>query len=112
MQQSGRMGFRIVIGVPRPDAELVEEFRRIASSNLADAMGRFGFMDSGIRRRCGRGLCGVAVTVNNRPADNPRSSSPIRPLRALESEPPGGLLDCQQVVALAAHGLSRSSGVA
>ena len=70
MQQSGRMGFRIVIGVPMPDAELVEEFRRIASSNLADAMGRFGFMDSGIRRRCGRGLCGVAVTVNNRPADN------------------------------------------
>ncbi len=68
--QSGRMGFRIVTGVPRPDAELVEEFRRFASSNLADAMGRFGFMDRGIRRRSGGALCGVAVTVNSRPADN------------------------------------------
>ena len=70
MQQSGRMGFRIVTGVPRPDAGLVERFRGIASSNLADAMGRFGFMDSGIRRRSGSGLCGVAVTVNSRPGDN------------------------------------------
>lgn len=70
MQQSGRMGFRIVTDVPRPDAGLVEEFRGIASSNLADALGRFGFMDPGIRRRSGGGLCGVAVTVNSRPADN------------------------------------------
>ncbi len=70
MRQSGRMGFRIVADVPRPDAGLVEEFRGIASSNLADAMGRFGFMDSGIRRRSGGGMCGVAVTVNSRPADN------------------------------------------
>ena len=70
MQQCGRMGFRIVTNAPRPDAGLVEGFQGIASSNLADAMGRFGFMDSGIRRRSGGGLCGVAVTVNSRPGDN------------------------------------------
>ena len=70
MQQSGRMGFRIVTGVSRSDAVLVEQFRGIASSNLADAMGRFHFMDPGIRARSGDELCGVAVTVNSRPGDN------------------------------------------
>jgi regulator of RNase E activity RraA len=42
----------------------------MASSNLADAMGRFNFMDPGIRPRSGLPLCGTAVTVNCRPADN------------------------------------------
>lgn len=70
MQQSGRMGFRIVSGVPRPDAGLVEQFRGLASSNLADAMGRFHFMDPGIQARSGVALCGIAVTVCSRPGDN------------------------------------------
>lgn len=42
----------------------------MASSNLADAMGRFNFMDGGIQARSGLPLCGLAVTVNARPADN------------------------------------------
>jgi 4-hydroxy-4-methyl-2-oxoglutarate aldolase len=70
MGQIGTIGFRIVTDVPRPPAELVERFRGLASSNLADAMGRFHFMDPGIRSRSVLPLCGVAVTVSARPADN------------------------------------------
>ena len=64
------LGFRILDAPPRLDAALVDAFRGLASSNVADAMGRFGFMDPGIQSRTGRPLCGVAVTVNARPADN------------------------------------------
>ena len=42
----------------------------MASSNLADAMGRFNFMDPAIQSRSSLPLCGLAVTVNARPADN------------------------------------------
>jgi len=64
------LGFRILPAPPRLDDALVARFRGAASSNLADAMGRFGFMDPGIRSRSGLPLCGVAVTVDTRPADN------------------------------------------
>jgi regulator of RNase E activity RraA len=50
--------------------DLLARFRGLASSNLADAMGRFNFMDPAIQSRSGLPLCGVAVTVNARPADN------------------------------------------
>ena len=70
MAQSGRIGFRIFDTTPRPDAELVTRFRDFATPNLADAMGRFHFMDAGIQSRTGLSLCGVAVTVLTRPADN------------------------------------------
>ena len=70
MAQSGRMGFRISDAPPRPDAELVNKFRDFATPNLADAMGRFHFMDAGIQPRTGLPLCGVAVTIMTRPADN------------------------------------------
>lgn len=33
-------------------------------------MGRFNFMDAGVQSRTGLPLCGIAVTVNARPADN------------------------------------------
>jgi regulator of RNase E activity RraA len=65
-----RLGFRILPAPPRLDDKLIREFRGMASSNVADAMGRFGFMDPGIVSRAGLPLCGVAVTVNARPADN------------------------------------------
>ena len=65
-----KLGFRIISGTPRPPADLVEAFRGKASSNLADAMGRFHFMDPGIVTRTRLPLCGVAVTVNARPGDN------------------------------------------
>lgn len=66
----GRIGFRILPSPPRLDASLVSAFRGLASSNVADAMGRFNFMDPGIRSRTGLPLCGLAVTVNARPGDN------------------------------------------
>ena len=65
-----RLGFRILPAPPRLDDKLIREFRGMASSTVADAMGRFGFMDPGIVSRSGLALCGVAVTVNARPADN------------------------------------------
>ena len=64
------LGFRILDAPPRLDAALIDAFRGLASSNVADAMGRFGFMDPGIQSRSGLPLCGLAVTVNARPADN------------------------------------------
>ena len=65
-----RLGFRILPTPPRLDDALVRAFQGMASSNVADAMGRFGFMDPGIQSRSGLPVCGIAVTVNARPADN------------------------------------------
>ena len=70
MPGHGRLGFRILPSPPRLDDALVRQFRGLASSNLADAMGRFDFMDPGIQARSGLPLCGLAVTVNARPGDN------------------------------------------
>src|SRR3979411_1770913 len=67
---AGKLGFRVLPSPARLNASLVARFRGMASSNLADAMGRFNFMDSGIRSRSGLPLAGLAVTVNCRPADN------------------------------------------
>ena len=66
----GKPGFRILTSPPRLSADLLARFRGIASSNVADAMGRFGFMDAGMQSRSGFALCGLAVTVQCRPADN------------------------------------------
>ena len=70
MATAGKLGFRVLPTPPRLDAALVDRFRGLASPNLADAMGRFNFMDPGMRSRTGLTLCGLAVTVNARPADN------------------------------------------
>ena len=70
MPPAGKLGFRILPPPPRLDPSLVARFRGLASPNLADAMGRFNFMDPGIQSRTGLPLCGLAVTVNARPADN------------------------------------------
>ena len=70
MPTPGRPGFRILPAPTRLPADLVEGFRGLASSNLADAMGRFNFMDPAIQGRSSLPLCGLAVTVNARPADN------------------------------------------
>jgi 4-hydroxy-4-methyl-2-oxoglutarate aldolase len=64
------LGFRILPAPPRLSALVVDKFRGLASANLADAMGRFNFMDPGIQARSGFPLCGHAVTVLCRPADN------------------------------------------
>jgi 4-hydroxy-4-methyl-2-oxoglutarate aldolase len=70
MPRYGTLGFRVLPAPPRLDAALLDCFRGLASSNLADAMGRFNFMDAGVRSRSGFPICGLAVTVNARPADN------------------------------------------
>jgi regulator of RNase E activity RraA len=70
MSPAGQPGFRILPSPPRIADDLLARYRGLASSNVADAMGRFGFMDAGIRSRSGFPLCGLAVTVQCRPADN------------------------------------------
>ena len=82
----GKIGFRVRTDLPRPAAELVARFRDHATSNIADAMGRFHFMDFGIRPRSGLPLCGVAVTVDARPGDN------LMVHKALEVAQPGDIV--------------------
>jgi regulator of RNase E activity RraA len=68
--QTGKLGFRVL---PRPERisdAVLRGFYGLASSSVADAMGRFGFMDPGIQSRSFLPLCGLAVTVNARPGDN------------------------------------------
>jgi len=79
-------GFRILPAPPRLDAALVERFRGLETSNVADAMGRFNFMDPGIVARSGLPLCGPAVTVNARPGDN------LMVHKALEIAAPGDVV--------------------
>jgi regulator of RNase E activity RraA len=86
MKRTGKIGFRILTDVPRPEAALVERFKGLASPNLADAMGRFHFMDPGIRMRSGLPLCGPAVTVMARPADN------LMVHKAMEIAAPGDVI--------------------
>ena len=82
----GKIGFRVRTDVPRASPELVGRFRGQATSNIADAMGRFHFMDFGIRPRSGLSLCGVAVTVDARPGDN------LMIHKALEVAEPGDII--------------------
>ena len=70
MSALGQLGFRILPSPARLPEELVQRFRGLAAPNLADAMGRFNFMDPGIVSRSMLPLCGLAVTVICRPADN------------------------------------------
>ncbi len=67
-------------------AEIVNRFRGLAPANLADAMGRFNFMDPEIRSRSGFAMCGLATTVLCRPADN------LMVHKALEVAAPGDVV--------------------
>ena len=69
MSGGGRLGFRILPAGPRLADQLVARFHGLASANVADAMGRFNFMDAGIRARTGRPVAGRALTVVCRPGD-------------------------------------------
>jgi len=64
------LGFRILPSPARLPSNVIEGFRGLASPNVADAMGRFNFMDAGMVSRSGVRVCGPALTVNCRPADN------------------------------------------
>jgi regulator of RNase E activity RraA len=70
MTVTGKFGFRVLESPRALDAAVVERFRGMAAANLADAMGRFNFMDPGMQSRTHLPMCGVAVTVLCRPADN------------------------------------------
>ena len=82
----GRFGFRILPSPPGLDASLVNAYKGLASSNVADAMGRFNFMDPGIQSRSGLPLCGLALTVNARPGDN------LMVHKALQMAEPGDIV--------------------
>jgi regulator of RNase E activity RraA len=86
IQHTGKIGFRIFDDCTRPDPALVQQFSGLASSNLADAMGRFHFCDPGIRMRTGLPVCGIAVTVMARPADN------LMVHKAMEVARPGDII--------------------
>ena len=86
MGTQGTLGFRIVTGGARAPAEQVEALRGRSAANLADAMGRFHFMDPGIVSRTGLPVCGVAVTVSTRPGDN------LMVHKALEIARPGDVV--------------------
>ncbi|HEY3382521.1 MAG TPA: hypothetical protein VGK32_12175 [Vicinamibacterales bacterium] len=86
MKHTGKIGFRIFTDLPRHEAALVDRFKGLASPNLADAMGRFHFMDPGIVMRTALPLCGTAVTVMARPADN------LMVHKAMEIAVPGDVL--------------------
>lgn len=86
MKRTGPLGFRIITDFPRTETALVERFKGAATPNLADAMGRFHFMDPGIQSRTGIPLCGVAVTANCRPGDN------LMVHKALELAEPGDII--------------------
>ena len=66
----GKLGFRVLAGPPRLTSAVVEKFRGLAAANLADAMGRFNYMEPAIQTRSRLPLCGIAVTVLCRPGDN------------------------------------------
>jgi regulator of RNase E activity RraA len=67
----GSVGFRIRTGWPRPDEALLDSFGDSASPQVADAMSRFGAMDSGIRPiwKVPR-IIGSAITVWCHAGDN------------------------------------------
>jgi 4-hydroxy-4-methyl-2-oxoglutarate aldolase len=86
MPAAGKIGFRVLPAPPRLAAALIARFQGLGAANLADAMGRFNWMDSGIRMRSGLPLSGVAVTVRARPADN------LMVHKALEVAQPGDIV--------------------
>jgi regulator of RNase E activity RraA len=92
MSFAGKLGFRVLPSPPPLDRQIIAGFAGLSSATVADAMGRFGFMDSDIRSRSDRPLCGPAVTVNCRPADN------LMVHKAIDVAQPG------DVIVVATHG--------
>lgn len=62
--------FKVIQEVKRPDPALVEEFSKLASANISDAMANLNTMESGIKALFpGATLCGPACTVVTRSGD-------------------------------------------
>lgn len=65
------IGARIRTKFPRPDRDMIDAFAELATSDVADAMGRHYMVDSGIRHiGGGRRMAGPALPVLSQPDDN------------------------------------------
>jgi regulator of RNase E activity RraA len=66
------VGFRIVNKIQRASQEVLRDFSGIATSNIADVMGRFRAMDASIIsvNKPGIHVVGSALTVRTHPSDN------------------------------------------
>ncbi|WP_077214896.1 RraA family protein [Bacillus dakarensis] len=65
-----KVGYRIIEEIERADLELVNKFRGMPTSIIADNMGRFYAMDSELTPYNQFNLVGTAVTVKSNTADN------------------------------------------
>lgn len=87
IKEVGMTGFGFTTEVDRPDKELVVEIGKYSSPILADVMGRFPGINPRIRSMNeGRTVCGPAITVRLRPADN------LMLHKALDIAEPGDVL--------------------
>ncbi|WP_018212106.1 RraA family protein [Desulfitobacterium hafniense] len=80
------VGFRIYTNIKRPSQELVERFRGLPSSNIADNMGRLYCIGHQIRPLNEAPLLGVAFTVKAPQGDN------LMFHRALDLAKPGDII--------------------
>lgn len=65
------VGFRVLTGGAKVDAEIVDRFRRLPVANVSDAMVRMSGGGTRLRpMHAGGMLAGPAVTVKTRPGDN------------------------------------------
>ena len=89
---AGKLGFRVLPSPPQLNDKIIAGFVGLSSATVADAMGRFGFMEPEIRIRTSKPLHGPAVTVNCRPGDN------LMVHKAIDVARPG------EVIVVATHG--------
>jgi len=82
------VGFRIFSNFKRLERELIERFREIPSSNIADVMGRSASIGGEMKayHRPGLTMAGSAFTVRVSPADN------LMMHKALEMAKPGDVI--------------------
>jgi regulator of RNase E activity RraA len=67
------IGFRVYTERELPPKDLIEAYKSLPASNVADCMGRISAMSSAIRlinKPFGNSMVGVALTVKARPGDN------------------------------------------
>lgn len=67
-----QVGKRIFLKRELPDKEIVEGYKDLPTSNIADCMNRRGAMATRIKLMSSptKEMCGAAFTVHNRPGDN------------------------------------------
>lgn len=87
MAKSQNVGFRVFTQIPRLPKDVIEEFGKLESTYLTDAMNRFGGMDANIRPADpSMHMAGPALTVRVPPGDN------LMVYKALEIAQPGDIL--------------------